>query len=302
MSDRSIPLLQEAVPCSPCRGAKVLLLSLLIGLGFAALLWPVPVIQGWGGQHVENAITMVGGPVGLRGSGQLGQAYNRAFAMGPLAAGLSGSQPAPRQRTEEGFKAEPYAKDAGSKFALLRAPHTIAEASGMGLGRRGMLTAALAAALGTSQGTVAKGTPPPDVYDVYTTMPEFTIPAMKTGQYMDLLNGPKYDEAHAELTKLVDNGKYYEAGMALLLDDFDSVRQSCYFLPYALMKEGDPEAGGRMKGHYAKVKDQLEAFDMTMQKAERLEVTENEAEKALDNLLGELNVYRGAARRLKRSA
>lgn len=298
MADSSLPLLQEVVPCSRrCYGAKVfLLLSLLIGLGFTALLAPVPGIHGWGEQHPEHAITMVDGPLGFRASRFSQQPHHKAVAMSPQFTWLSGSQAAPALQHaswlthEKGFKAEPYVGDSDVKSARVVTP-AIAQAPSMGLGRRGTLAAALVAALAPSHRTAAAT----DAYDTYTTMPGAVIPAKTTAQYVATLRSPRFDEAEKALTDLVESEKYYEAANAMLLDDFDSIRQSCYFLPYALMKEGDTKAGMTMQAQYEKVKDKLEAFDMVMQKAERSQATEPEVKQALDNVFGQFRTYRDVA-------
>lgn len=254
---------------------------------------------------------------GLRANRQLDQPHDKLVAGGPGAA-LVSSRPAawlawamPHRSgvIQKGFKNLPevhhYQKDVDAHLSnqamAAAAANTLSFFGGVPATamakekakarRRQMLAVLLSGAISGSLGATAQATTLPLI-----DPSDFVIPALAVPDYVSRIEF-NFDAAKSAMANLVSVGKYKQASEALMLFPFDVLRQSCFYLPYAVAKY-DTEAGERMKLCWLDVKSTGETFDRTMMAAARGNADEEEVIDAFKALWTALEVYRTEAQQL----
>ena len=93
-------------------------------------------------------------------------------------------------------------------------------------------------------------------------------PALKAQAYVALIQRTK-EPALQELRRLLGAADYHALSEALFLSPFDDLRQACYFLPWAVLAEGDEANGVRLEDAYVLVRGAWKAVDDAAIAAER---------------------------------
>ena len=93
-------------------------------------------------------------------------------------------------------------------------------------------------------------------------------PALKAQAYVALIRRTK-EPALQELRRKLGSSDYHALSEALFLSPFDDLRQACYFLPWAVLAEGDEANGVRLEDAYVVVRGAWKAIDDAARAAER---------------------------------
>ena len=104
-------------------------------------------------------------------------------------------------------------------------------------------------------------------------------PSPSTASQIATSRGPAFEE----LRELTDQLKFSQLNNALVIAPFDDVRQSAYFLPWALVKD-DEDAGVAAQRRWLDFRERLIQLDETSIDAGRREADETDVGRCVDRL------------------
>lgn len=161
--------------------------------------------------------------------------------------------------------------------------------------RRAVGSAGLGAALGAALlgGAAPSASAPAADYGAFVSVKA----ALKPAQYVAAIDG-KLAPSFAALADLVADGKYKLATEALLLAPVDDLKQSLFYLPWAVLEAGDDTASAALQERYVEVRAALQEFDRVCLEAARYQLDDEDVEKALADLRKAVDAEVAVAHRL----
>ena len=114
-------------------------------------------------------------------------------------------------------------------------------------------------------------------------------PALPAAAYVKQLRAQR-PAALAELRRLIDAGDFAGVSVALFIAPFDDVRQSAYFLPWAVVATNE-QVGTALEVKYIAIREAWKGLDDAAQSAARYATDAADVTAALDTFVQALDAF-----------